>query len=141
MLTSRDLMALEDHYRSLRESLFRLTDILLHSSDEAEQLDCFRVSKEIAVNFFGSEEIAMEQCGCPAHPANRTGHQRFLYELAELESEFRQIENGIPVAIKLRRDLLSWLYEHHRVVDHQMVNHLQKLGRAGETTAMVRVAV
>jgi len=140
MLTSRDLMQLEDRYRSLRESLITLTDVLLHSREEAELLDAFRVSGQLAISFFREEEAAMAECHCPAEQANKIGHKRFMHDLGALLHEYRQYGSGIPVATKVRRDLMAWLYEHHRVVDHQMTHQLQKIGRSGETSMMVKMA-
>gem|GEM_PF-1289361 len=140
MLTSRDLMQLEDRYRSLRESLNALTDALLHSRDEAELLDAFRASGQIAIAFFREEEAAMTECHCPAEQANKIGHKTFMHELGSLLHEYRHFGSGIPVATKVRRDLLAWLHEHHRVVDHQMTHQVQKMGRSGETSIMVKMA-
>jgi hemerythrin len=139
MLTSRDLMQLEDRYNSLRESLISLTDSLLHSRDESELLDAFRVSGQTAIAFFREEESAMADCHCPAENANRIGHKRFMHDLGALLHEYRQYGSGIPVATRVRRELLAWLYEHHRVVDHQLTHQIQKLGRSGETSLMVKM--
>lgn len=140
MLTSRDLMLLEDRYRSLRESLVTLTDVLLHSRNEDELLDAFRVCGQMAIGLFRDEETAMAACQCSAQHANKAGHQRFMDCLGNLLHQYRQFGSGIPVATQVRRDLLPWLYEHHRVVDHQMIHQVQKIGRSGETSAVTRLA-
>lgn len=140
MLTSRYLMQLEDRYRSLQEALVTLTDVLLHTQSEEEHLHAFQVAGQTAIAFFREEEIAMEESGCAALAANKLGHKRFMHELGDLLHRARSDGSGIPAATRLRRDLLPWLYEHHRVVDHQLVHHVQKIGRSGETTAMAKLA-
>ena len=140
MLTSRDLMQLEERYRSLRESLATLTDVLLHSRHQDDVLQAFQTSEQIAISMFRDEETAMAQCQCLAEKANKVGHQWFMEELGQCLHQYREMGSGIPVATMVRRDLMPWLYEHHRVVDHQMIHQLQKLGRPGETTAFLRMS-
>ena len=48
-------MQLEDRYRSLRESLVTLTDVLLHSRNDDELSDAFRVCGQIAISLFRDE--------------------------------------------------------------------------------------
>lgn len=140
MLTSRYLMQMEDRYRSLREALVTLTDVLLHTRSEEEHLHAFQVAGQMAIAFFRDEEQAMDDTICPASQANKAGHKKFMHDLGDLLHQARSEGSGIPAAIRLRRDLLPWLHEHHRVIDHQLVHHVHKAGRSGETTAMAKLA-
>lgn len=129
MTDSPDILEIEDRYCSLRAALTALGDRLVHSRNEAEILDAFRAAGTQAVELFAGEEEAMASCDCPALEINRKGHKKFLHELGQVLHHLREDRSGFHAASVLRRELMPWLHEHHRVVDRQVVHHLRRQGR------------
>ncbi|MBK9576480.1 MAG: hypothetical protein IPO40_05355 [Fibrobacteres bacterium] len=126
MTDSPDITEIEDRYQSLRAALTALGDRLVHSREEKEILDAFRAAGTQAVELFTGEEEAMASCGCPALEVNRQGHRKFLHELGQVLHHLREDRCGFHAASVLRRDLMPWLHEHHRVVDGQVVHQLRR---------------
>lgn len=126
MMEAHHVIEIEDRYHTLREALTYLGDRLVHSRDEEVILDAFRQAGTQAVEMFAGEEEAMASCDCPALEVNRKGHRRFLHDLGMVIHHFRRDGSGMHAATILRRELMPWLHEHHRIVDRQVVHHLRR---------------
>ncbi|HNY29607.1 MAG TPA: hypothetical protein PKO15_01855 [Fibrobacteria bacterium] len=128
MTESPDILEIEDRYQSLRRALMALGDRLVHAREEREILDAFRSAGTQAVELFAGEEEAMASCDCPALEINRQGHRKFLRDLGQVLHHLREDRCGFHAASVLRRDVMPWLHEHHRVVDRQVVHQLRRRG-------------
>jgi hemerythrin len=116
-----DFEQLENAYSKLQESLRSLSDLLVHTSDDAKVIEAFRVTGSTAMGLFRAEEAAMEAVNCPLLESNRMGHKKFLRDLGQVLHEARSDRTGIHAAGILRREVVPWLHEHHAVVDRQMI--------------------
>ena len=111
---------LESDYLSLRESLGRLGDILLHANNPDDIRTAFHDSLLRAQELFHQEELEFETIGCSTVEANRNGHRKFIRDLGSLLHEYGITGAGIPLASEVRKTLLPWLHEHHRLIDQQL---------------------
>lgn len=125
MTDSPDILEIEDRYQSLRQALTALGDRLVHAREEKEILEAFRAAGTQAVELFTGEEEAMASCDCPALEINRQGHRKFLRDLGQVLHHLREDRCGFHAASVLRRDLMPWLHEHHRLVDRQVVRQMK----------------
>jgi hemerythrin len=110
-----------EQLEKLQESLRSLSDLLVHTSDDAKVIEAFRVTGSTAMGLFRAEEAAMEAVNCPLLESNRMGHKKFLRDLGQVLHEARSDRTGIHAAGILRREVVPWLHEHHAVVDRQMI--------------------
>ncbi|MBK8800930.1 MAG: hypothetical protein IPN71_02525 [Fibrobacteres bacterium] len=129
MTETPDIAEIEDRYLSLRAALTALGDRLVHAKEEKEILEAFRAAGTQAVELFTGEEEVMANCDCPALEVNRQGHQKFLRDLGQVLHHLREDRCGFHAASVLRRDVMPWLHEHHRVVDRQVVHQLRRQGQ------------
>ena len=69
---------------------------------------------------FEREELCMDRHKCPAAETNKRAHGQFLETFSRFEAEYRQSGGSEDIAMRMYRELTTWLVRHIKGVDGQL---------------------
>jgi hemerythrin len=119
---------------SQHKELIRQLNLLLqamNSGQAAAQVDAtLDFLADYAVRHFGYEEQCMERVHCPLAETNKLAHAEFLQKFAAFRQELARDRNAASlVAIRMLKELSTWLIAHIRNVDAKMLPYAEPDGR------------
>jgi hemerythrin len=87
--------------------------------NEIEQI--VRFIGNYTANHFAHEESWMEKCGCPAAQANKLAHAQLIAKYKGYEKRLEAEGATSALALEIYNTLSSWLAEHIRKIDTQLM--------------------
>ncbi|QQR75450.1 MAG: hemerythrin family protein [Holophagales bacterium] len=112
--------AIDVQHKLLIEIINDLGDAIAHGKGSAEISRVLGFLKYYSSWHFEREEECMERHRCAAAEVNKKAHCQFVMTFIALEEEFRASGGSPELALRMHRELTSWMVRHIRGVDLEL---------------------
>lgn len=113
---------------SQHKELFRrcagLLDACTHGKGKEDIETVFQFLSDYVQTHFADEERLQKQNGYPKYALHHLYHERFIFELAELEEQFRMKGASVSLILQINRKLVDWLIDHIGGMDKEFGTYL-----------------
>jgi hemerythrin len=111
---------LDESFPKLVGQLEKLQQSVLNCEEGRPVEQAFHATGLLALRIFRREEEAMHLCRDKGEPGHRAAHRKFLDSLTRARTRFQAEGPSVGLAQDIRRELVDWLVDHHRLMNADM---------------------
>lgn len=112
--------SIDNQHKYLVGIINDLAEIIESNQDPSKLKKILNLLQYYTEWHFCSEECHMDKVKCPAAEKNKEAHKYFLETFAKFKAEYQQSGGSMDIALRMYKELTTWLVAHIQGIDLQM---------------------